>query len=82
MERYQARIVDGELDQMMPMLPAISLGGAKGVGKTETASRRAARTLERQVGGALIDKVVLTTGEFAYRDQNGTAVIPLALLGS
>jgi predicted AAA+ superfamily ATPase len=38
--------------------------------------------LERQIGGALIDKVVLTTGEFAFRDQNGTAVIPLALLGS
>ncbi len=38
---YFKRIVDDELDELLPQLPAISLEGAKGVGKTETARRRA-----------------------------------------
>jgi Predicted ATPase (AAA+ superfamily) len=38
---YQTRIVDGELDELLPGLPAISLEGPKGVGKTATAARRA-----------------------------------------
>jgi uncharacterized protein len=38
---YQRRIVDGELDELLPGLAAISLEGAKGVGKTATALRRA-----------------------------------------
>ena len=38
---YFERIVDGELDELLPQLPAISLEGPKGVGKTETARRRA-----------------------------------------
>lgn len=33
--------MDDELDQLMPELSAISVEGAKGVGKTETAARRA-----------------------------------------
>ncbi|MDR0284882.1 MAG: ATP-binding protein [Propionibacteriaceae bacterium] len=39
---YSRRIVDDELDQLLPYLPAIALEGAKGVGKTATASGRAA----------------------------------------
>ncbi|WP_376694684.1 ATP-binding protein [Wenzhouxiangella sp. EGI_FJ10305] len=39
--QYLKRIVDGELDELLPQLPAISLEGPKGVGKTETARRRA-----------------------------------------
>jgi len=39
---YSRRIVDDELDELMPVLPALALEGAKGVGKTATASRRAA----------------------------------------
>lgn len=39
---YLRRVVDGELDELLPALPAISLEGAKGVGKTETALQRAA----------------------------------------
>jgi uncharacterized protein len=39
--RYSRRVVDTELDQLLPDLPAISLDGPKGVGKTATASRRA-----------------------------------------
>lgn len=42
MARYQPRIVDHELDELLSGLPAISLEGPKAVGKTETAMRRAA----------------------------------------
>ena len=38
---YIRRVVDGELDDLLPDLAAISLDGPKGVGKTATASRRA-----------------------------------------
>ncbi len=39
---YLRRIVDDELDEFLPALSAVSLEGAKGVGKTETALQRAA----------------------------------------
>ena len=42
---YQRRIIDDLLDDAMSELPAIALEGAKGVGKTATASRRAATVL-------------------------------------
>lgn len=42
---YRRRIIDDILDQDMADLPAIALEGAKGVGKTATASRRAATVL-------------------------------------
>ena len=38
---YQPRIIDAELDELLPALAAIALEGAKGVGKTATAERRA-----------------------------------------
>jgi len=38
---YARRILDDELDDLMAGLPAIALEGAKGVGKTATASQRA-----------------------------------------
>ncbi|HEV3358738.1 MAG TPA: DUF4143 domain-containing protein [Pseudonocardiaceae bacterium] len=41
MADYLPRIVDTELDDLMQGLPAISLEGPKGVGKTATAQRRA-----------------------------------------
>jgi uncharacterized protein len=37
---YRIRVVDGEFDALLPGLPAISLEGPKGVGKTATAARR------------------------------------------
>ena len=37
--------------------------------------------LARQLGDSLIDTVVLTTGEEAYRRPDGIAVIPAALIG-
>lgn len=39
---YVTRVVDRELDDLLPHLPAILLDGPKGVGKTETALQRAA----------------------------------------
>ena len=39
---YQLRAVDQELDELLGGLPAISIEGPKGVGKTATAQRRAA----------------------------------------
>jgi predicted AAA+ superfamily ATPase len=39
---YRPRIIDSELDELMRGLPAIALEGAKAVGKTATALKRAA----------------------------------------
>ena len=39
---YRPRIVDEELDELLPGLPAIAIAGPKAVGKTVTAARRAA----------------------------------------
>jgi predicted AAA+ superfamily ATPase len=41
MTEYLRRVVDAELDELMPELPAIALEGPKGAGKTATAERRA-----------------------------------------
>lgn len=41
MEGYARRIVDYELDRLLPSLSAVALEGAKAVGKTETALQRA-----------------------------------------
>lgn len=37
--------------------------------------------LKRRLGAEVIDMVVISAGPFAYRRQDGVAVIPLALLG-
>jgi uncharacterized protein len=39
--RYLQRVVDEELGELVSSLPAVAIVGAKGVGKTATASRRA-----------------------------------------
>lgn len=43
---YRRRIIDDALDELFPHLAAIALEGAKGVGKTATASQRAATVLD------------------------------------
>ena len=48
-DRYLPRIVDAELSLLFPALDAISIEGARGVGKTRTASGRVARVLDCQV---------------------------------
>ncbi|MFN8075153.1 MAG: DUF4143 domain-containing protein [Kineosporiaceae bacterium] len=40
-DTYGRRVVDAELDELLPHLPAIALDGPRGVGKTSTALRRA-----------------------------------------
>jgi uncharacterized protein len=61
---YQRRIVDRELDELWQGLSAVSLEGAKGVGKTATASVRAAtvhrldNTEERQVAQAAPERLI------------------------
>ena len=52
-QRYLPRIVDGELSALLADLPAVSIEGAKGVGKTETARRRAATRRELDRPGAV-----------------------------
>jgi uncharacterized protein len=42
---YRRRIIDEALDELFPHLAAIALEGAKGVGKTATATQRAATVL-------------------------------------
>lgn len=42
---YHRRVIDATLDDLFPHLAAIALEGAKGVGKTATASQRAATIL-------------------------------------
>jgi predicted AAA+ superfamily ATPase len=44
--RYLPRVVDQQLDDMLSGLPAVAIDGAKGVGKTETARRRAASEIQ------------------------------------
>lgn len=43
--KYRTRVVDTLLDGMLTELPAVAIEGAKGVGKTATASRRARTVL-------------------------------------
>ncbi len=42
---YRRRLIDDELDELFPQLSAIAVEGAKGVGKTATATQRAATVL-------------------------------------
>ncbi|WP_029108386.1 DUF4143 domain-containing protein [Mycobacterium sp. URHD0025] len=37
--------------------------------------------LKSQIGDRLVDRIVVNTGQFAYRRPDGVAVIPLALVG-
>lgn len=43
---YRRRLIDQELDELFAELPAVALDGAKGVGKTATASARAASVVQ------------------------------------
>jgi len=42
---YRRRVLDDDLDELLPQLPAIAIEGPKGVGKTATAAQRAATVL-------------------------------------
>lgn len=52
-DRYLPRVVEEELDELLPSLPAVALEGAKGVGKTYTARPRARTVHDLDAPGAL-----------------------------
>ena len=61
---YRRRVLDDTLDELFPHIAALALEGAKGVGKTATASQRAKTTLslsdpgQREALTAHLDRVV------------------------
>lgn len=65
--QYLPRVVDHELDELLIQLPALALTGAKGVGKTATARRRArtVHALDLPGAGSLLaaDPARLLRGE-------------------
>lgn len=66
MADYLPRIVDAEIDELMPHLPAIAVEGAKGVGKTETARRRAATVVRLDDDG---DRAVVAADPAAVLER-------------
>jgi predicted AAA+ superfamily ATPase len=61
---YQRRVLDDTLDELFPHIAALALEGAKGVGKTATASQRARTTLslsdpgQREALAANLERIV------------------------
>ncbi|MEO8887905.1 MAG: DUF4143 domain-containing protein [Jatrophihabitantaceae bacterium] len=72
MSQYLPRVVDDELDALLPELPAISIEGPKGVGKTGTARRRAARTFELDDPA---QRELLQADHSALTDSDGTVLL-------
>ena len=62
---YSTRVVDRDLDELLPALPAIALEGPKGVGKTATAQRRAQTVirLDDPADGAVMRLQIIHDGE-------------------
>ncbi|WP_336276037.1 DUF4143 domain-containing protein [Nocardioides sp. B-3] len=67
-------IVEGEDRQVV----AIEIKLSQTVGDLDV---RHLNWLHDQLGDRLVDRVVITTGEHAFRRPDGVAVVPLALLG-
>lgn len=67
-------IVEGEDRQVV----AIEIKLSQTVGDSDV---RHLNWLHDQIGDRLADRVVITTGEHAFRRPDGVAVVPLALLG-
>lgn len=65
---YTPRIVDTELDELLGHLPAVSLEGPKGVGKTATAQQRA-RTTFRLDDPATLEVVRADIGRLVVGDE-------------
>lgn len=68
---YIPRVVDGELDELLPGLAAVAIDGARGVGKTATAARRVRNTI------ALDDSAVIEvlTADAGLIDRGGLPVL-------
>ncbi|MGH3421852.1 MAG: ATP-binding protein, partial [Streptosporangiaceae bacterium] len=65
---YLRRVLDGELDELLPALTALAIEGAKGVGKTATAQRRVRSTFAlddpEQLEIVTADAGVLDSGSY------------------
>ena len=63
---YRRRVLDSLLDEVFPYLPAVALEGAKGVGKTATATQRAATVMslalrsQRELLAADMDRIAVS----------------------
>lgn len=68
MSAYATRVVDDELDTLLAHLPAVSLEGPKGVGKTATAQRRA-RTVYRLDDPATLEVARADVARLARGDE-------------
>lgn len=75
------RVVDAELDELLPALPALAIEGAKGVGKTHTARRRAGTVHALDAPGALelfeADPTRLILVSLRYYWTSGNACRPV-----
>lgn len=71
---YLTRIVDAELDELLPALPAISLEGPKAVGKTRTALERA-RTVHRLTDPQVVELARADRSRLVARDQDPPVLI-------
>lgn len=73
MDSYRHRLIDSELDELIAVLPALSIDGPKGVGKTATASRRA-RTVLRLDDPATVQAFEASADPF-LEWEGGTVLI-------
>ncbi len=68
---YNRRLIDDDLDELLPELAAIAIEGAKGVGKSETAKRRANTVLNCEQSA-----VIESLGAYpAQLDQDRTPIL-------
>ena len=69
---YARRIMDEELDELMAGLPAVAIEGAKGVGKTATASARADRVIS--LDSAATREILEADPDLALADARTTFI--------
>jgi predicted AAA+ superfamily ATPase len=69
---YVRRLVDDQLDELLPILPAIAVEGAKGVGKTATTAARAAHTYS--LDRAATRSIVADDPEVITKDHGTTFI--------
>lgn len=72
MTAYQRRLIDDRLDELQPLLRAISIHGPKGVGKTATAARRAKTVISLDQG---LDRDRLAADPEMIRTMTGPVLI-------
>jgi hypothetical protein len=71
----------GEADKLTRATATVLAIEVKLSATVDSGSLKHLAWLESAIGPSLIDKVLINTGPFAHRLPDGTAVVPLALLG-